>query len=1084
MPGPSPHALIWSEVQQHYELTRNGQTERCFRPGDESAWHHWLDEHAAFAFVGKSGRISVLKEARSRGAGYWYAYRTQARHTRKHYLGPTVKMTFDCLEEASKRLTSESPSAFSVRSLAKHSQESPSPCQAESEQGVVLFSLKFSRPRLSTTLVERERLLRELDMVCAHPLTLVSAPAGSGKTILLSSWVAHCLQSQERLETREGAECYGARQAFAWLSLEELDNDPRRFWASVIAALRTCWSTIGQAAFAMLHSTESPPLSTILMALLQDLVEKNSETILILDDYQVISDQAIVDSTLFLIEHAPASLHLVLITRINPELPLSRFRVRCQMIEIRDLDLRFTQEEAASFLTQGMDLPLSEGDVATLHQRTEGWIAGLQLAALSLSKREDPSAFIKSFGGSHRYLLDYVRQEILARLPPPFQDFLLQTSILPRMNASVCQTVMVSLTQEECQDMLEALEQANLFVMPLDDVRQWYRYHDLFREALHTRLQASQPEQVPLLHQRAARWYEAAGESREAITHALAALDYPYAASLMEQAAPQFWLRGEARTIHSWVLALPDVILRSHLRLALEAALRFLNSVNLSAQTPYTNMQVQVERTIMRMEGLLRCRQEPALSGAEVALIERRLRLLRALIEARGLLKHGDQERLRHLALEIEALPPDEEASWNMIPLSFTFWLISLLQQEGALLVPRLLSAKQRMEPGDPLVRVRVRTWLADAYIQAGQLHLARQECLEALALIEQTGGRTTWSGYLQYSLFTICYARNRLEEAADWLQRSLLGAQDWHQVELLVLGRRAHARLGLARGDLQTAQEALHQLEALVEQEGSANYARWVIDTRLSVWLAQGNLVEASVWAAQTMLPPNISSPVRTEEVLMRVRVLLAQQQYALAVEQLQRWSQHLDRPGDIPTALEWMALSVVALGYADKREQAVRIAARLLALTEPEGSIRVYLDAGEPMKQVLQTLLEVSQGDDADILTNSFSGPYVARLLAAFEQEECKLKKGRDTSLAPAHQTLPQPAHSAVPCTLSEPLSQQEQRVLRLLVSGQTYAEMAQTQVVSPNTIKSQVSSIYRKLGVSRRAEAIAMAARLHLL
>src|SRR6266702_1097976 len=996
MPGPSPHALIWSEMQQHYELTRNGQTERCFRPGDESAWHHWLDEHAAFAFVGKSGRISVLKEARSRGAGYWYAYRTQARHTRKRYLGPTVKMTFDCLEEASKRLTSESPSAFSVRSLAKHSQESPSPCQAESEQGVVLFSLKFSRPRLSTTLVERERLLRELDMVCAHPLTLVSAPAGSGKTILLSSWVAHCLQSQERLETREGAECYGARQAFAWLSLEELDNDPRRFWASVIAALRTCWSTIGQAAFAMLHSTESPPLSTILMALLQDLVEKNSETILILDDYQVISDQAIVDSTLFLIEHAPASLHLVLITRINPELPLSRFRVRCQMIEIRDLDLRFTQEEAASFLTQGMDLPLSEGDVATLHQRTEGWIAGLQLAALSLSKREDPSAFIKSFGGSHRYLLDYVRQEILARLPPPFQDFLLQTSILPRMNASVCQTVMVSLTQEECQDMLEALEQANLFVMPLDDVRQWYRYHDLFREALHTRLQASQPEQVPLLHQRAARWYEAAGESREAITHALAALDYPYAASLME----------------------------------------------------------------------------------------RRLRLLRALIEARGHLKHGDQERLRHLALEIEALPPDEEASWNMIPLSFTFWLISLLQQEGALLVPRLLSAKQRMEPGDPLVRVRVRTWLADAYIQAGQLHLARQECLEALALIEQTGGRTTWSGYLQYSLFTICYARNRLEEAADWLQRSLLGAQDWHQVELLVLGRRAQARLGLARGDLQTAQEALHQLEALVEQEGSANYARWVIDTRLSVWLAQGNLVEASVWAAQTMLPPNISSPVRTEEVLMRVRVLLAQQQYALAVEQLQRWSQHLDRPGDIPTALEWMALSVVALRYADKREQAVRVAARLLALTEPEGSIRVYLDAGEPMKQVLQTLLEVSQGDDADILTNSFSGPYVARLLAAFEQEECKLKKGRDTSLAPAHQTLPQPAHSAVPCTLSEPLSQQEQRVLRLLVSGQTYAEMAQTQVVSPNTIKSQVSSIYRKLGVSRRAEAIAMAARLHLL
>src|SRR5438874_1958550 len=213
MPGPSTHALIWSEVQQHYELTTSGQLERCFRPGDESAWHHWLDEHTAFAFAGKSGRISVLKEARSRGAGYWYAYRTQARQTRKHYLGPTVKMTFDCLEEASKRLTSESPNQ------AESEQGKPGPkASPQAEQGVVLFSPKFSRPRLSTTLVERERLLRELDAVCAHPLTLVSAPAGSGKTILLSSWVAHCLQSQERLETREGAECYGARQAFAWLS--------------------------------------------------------------------------------------------------------------------------------------------------------------------------------------------------------------------------------------------------------------------------------------------------------------------------------------------------------------------------------------------------------------------------------------------------------------------------------------------------------------------------------------------------------------------------------------------------------------------------------------------------------------------------------------------------------------------------------------------------------------------------------------------------------------------------------------------------------------------------------------------------
>ncbi|HEX6480585.1 MAG TPA: LuxR C-terminal-related transcriptional regulator [Ktedonobacteraceae bacterium] len=1069
MPKSSQHALIWSEVHQHYELHTCGQPEQCLHPEDESAWQSWLAGHTSFAFQGQAGRLSVIKEAREGGTGYWYAYRTQDRHTRKRYLGRPAQVTFARLENEARVLKS-SPSP------AHHA---PSPKEHKDEQRVVLLSSRLSHPRLPISLVERGRLLRDLDAVHSHRLTLVSASAGSGKTTLLSAWAAASANRQAN-----GSRAGGLEHALAWLSLEALDDDPIRFWASVITALRTCLPAIGQGAFAMLHSPQSPPLSTILTALLNEICEEGSEIILILDDYHVIEDQAIHEAILFLLDHLPSNLHLVLATRTDPEFPLSQLRVRGQMIEIRDRDLRFTREEAASFLTEGMGLPLSEEDVATLQYRTEGWIAGLQLAALSLRKREDLYAFVKDFAGSHRFVLDYVQQEILARLPVMLQNFLLQTSILTSMNAALCQAVTALPTPQTSQEMLEALERANLFVVPFDEQRQWYRFHDLFREALRTRLHASQPDLVPLLHIRAARWYEAEGELREAIAHALAAPDYAYAASLMEQAAKPFWLRGEARTIHSWVLALPDAVLRSHLRLTLEAALRFLNSVNLSAETPYTSMQVQVERTITRMEGLLRCRQEPALSGDEVALIERRLRLLRALIEARGLLKHGDQERLRHLALEIEALPPDEETSWNMIPLSFTFWLTSLLQQEGALLVPRLLSAKQMMEGGDPLVRIRVRTWLADAYIQAGQLHLARQEGLEALALIEQTGGRTTWSGYLQYSLFTICYARNRLEEAADWLQRSLQGAQDWHQVELLVLGRRAQARLELARGDLQTAQEALHQLEALVEQEGSANHARWVIDTRLHVWLAQGNLAEASAWAAQTMLPPNVSSPVRTEEVLMRVRVLLAQQQYALAVEQLQRWSQHLDRPGDIPTALEWMALSAVALRYADKREQAVRVATRLLALTEPEDSSRVYLDAGEPMKQVLRTLLEASQGDDPDILTTSFSRPYVARLLAVFEQEECKHKKGRDASPAPAYQTLPQPAHSAVPFTLSEPLSQQEQRVLRLLVAGQTYAEMAQAQVVSPNTIKTQVSSIYRKLGVSRRGEAIVVSQRLHLL
>jgi LuxR family maltose regulon positive regulatory protein len=1070
MPGPSPHTLIWSEAQQHYELSTNGLTAQCFCQEDEPAWQTWLTEHTAFAFVGQAGRLSVLKEARSRGTGYWYAYRTKARHTRKHYLGPSTKVTFACLEQAAKVLESRSPSG---ESTATGSEGSRPNAKSHPEEGFALFSPKLSRPRLSALLVERTRLLSQLDAVRSHPLTLVSASAGSGKTTLLSAWTALSSQLQQELETMEGGKRDGATSLVAWLSLDSLDNDPTRFWASAIAALRTCMSQCGQRALAMLHTSESPPLSTILMTLLQDFMEVDADIILILDDYHVISDQTICDSMRFLIEHLPAHLHLVLATRTDPELPLSRWRVRSQLLEIRDRDLRFTQEEASSFLTQAMGLSLSEGDVRALQQRTEGWIAGLQLAALSLSKRGDVSTFIKDFTGSHRFLLDYVQQEILAQLPERLQDFLLQTSILPRLNAALCQAVTASPTLQASQDMLETLERANLFVVPLDDQRQWYRFHDLFREALRARLQASQPQLVPLLHLRAARFYNAVGQHREAIMHALAAEDYSYAASLMERAAESFWLSGEAKTVQAWVLSLPDAILRAHFRLALLAALQLLNSITIGPQTVHAGITAQVERTLMRMEEIVRRKSELALSEPEVALIERRLRVLRTLLEVTTTIKRSDQERLRLLALEIEALPQDEEARWNMIPLYFTFWRTALLQGEGASLIPKLLVAKQQIKgTGDPLITIRVMSWLAFAYIQAAQLHLAQQESLETLALIEQSGARTIMAGYVYHFLFQISYCWNRLEEAADWLQRLQRIAEDWQLMDLLVRGELLAARLGLAKGDLSSAELSLQKVESLIEQEELANHTSGMIALRVHVWLAQANLAETRKWAAQTTLSPEAWNPLRKGEVLMLVRVFLAQQQHTQAIETLERFRVHLDYPGDINTALEFLALSVVALYQGGKREQSIRIAARLLQLSEPEGNIRVYLDAGLPMKHALFALLKDLQDTTSSLAPVPLSRLYVSRLLATFEQEKWRHMHGKDTS---------QSTRQRVPI---EPLSRQEQRVLHLLVAGQTYAEMAEALVVSPNTIKTQISSIYRKLGVSRRAEAIAVTAHLHLL
>jgi LuxR family maltose regulon positive regulatory protein len=1067
MPRPSLHTLIWCEESQQYELRSAGQPEQWFRQGDEPAFACWLAEHTAFSFVGRAGRLSVRKEGRGSGKGYWYAYRKQDRRIRKGYLGPSAQVTFARLEEQARSLASSQPAPPLDRDLAIPSSRLPIP----------LLATKLAPPRLPLWLVERTRLLRDLDAIYTHPLTLVSASAGSGKTTLLSAWVA-----ASKVQA-SGAKPAQAQPAVAWLSLDTLDNDPIRFWASCIASLQSCLPTLGVEALALLHAREAPPLSTVLVALLNVIVQLDREVILILDDFHLISEQAIHEGLLFALDHLPANLHLILATRTDPLLPLSRLRARGQLLEIRSGDLRFTQEESTTFILQQMGLPLSEEDVTTLHSRTEGWIAGLHLAALSLRKQQDLSRWVSAFAGSHRYLLDYVQQDILAQLPVPLQHFLLQTSLVSRMNAALCQAIIAGTSLQVSQQMLEEAEQANLFVVPLDEQRQWYRYHDLFREALRTQLHASQPELVPLLHRRAARWYETQGEWREAITHALAAPDYPLAASLMEQAAPHFWLSGEARTIQNWVLALPDSVLRAHTRLALGAALRFLNSVHISTETVHASMAAQVQRTIMRLEAILRGQEAHLLGEAEVALIERRLCLLRALIEVRAIMGRGDKERLRLLTHELEALPPDDEVSWQLIPLSFAFWLALSLQQSSTQLVEKMRDARQWIsEAGDHLVTFRVMTWLATAYLEAGQLHQAHRECLSALTLLEQISGGTPVAGYLLFSLFNVYYAWNRLEEASDAMRLLLRIAQDWQQVELLVIGERSAARLALARGDLGTAQEALQRAEALFEQEEFVNNVRWVVDTRVRMWLAQGNLADAGAWAAQTTLSPQDWDPLRKWEVLLLARVALAQQKPAQAVETLERFSWHRDQPADIEKTLEWMALYVAALFQAGKAEQARTVAARLLVMTEPEDYIRVYLDAGPSIKQVLEMLLEEPLERDAS--TGTISTTYVLRLLAAFEQEESRLTGGSEVPPTAMHKALSNPLQNTAQRGLIEPLSRQEQQVLRLLVGGSTYAEMAEALIVSPNTIKTQVSSIYRKLGASRRAEAIAITQRLHLL
>ena len=380
-----------------------------------------------------------------------------------------------------------------------------------------ILATKLYIPLPRTNVVLRPRLIERLNEGLHRKLTLISASAGFGKTTLVSEWVAGC------------------ERPVAWLSLDEGDNDPTRFLTYLVAALQTIAPNIGEGVVGALQSPQPPPTESILTALLNEIAALPDKFVLVLDDYHVIDAKPIDDALTFLLEHLPPQMHLVITTREDPQLPLARLRARGHLTELRAADLRFTPAEAAAFLNQVMGLDLSAEDIAALETRTEGWIAGLQLAALSMQGREDVPGFIRAFAGDNRYIVDYLVEEVLQRQPDHVRSFLLQTAILDRLNGPLCDAVT---GQEEGNARLEALERGNFFVVPLDDKRHWYRYHHLFADVLSAHLMAEQPDQVATLHRRASEWYEQNGSAADAIRHALAAEDFARAADLVELAVP------------------------------------------------------------------------------------------------------------------------------------------------------------------------------------------------------------------------------------------------------------------------------------------------------------------------------------------------------------------------------------------------------------------------------------------------------------------------------------------------------------------------------------------------------------------
>jgi LuxR family maltose regulon positive regulatory protein len=908
---------------------------------------------------------------------------------------------------------------------------------------IALLETKLYVPRSRRGLVLRPRLSERLERGAASKLVLVSAPAGFGKTTLLTEWLAArpAALADERLA--------------AWLSLDRGDNDPASFWAYVIAALQTVASGVGESALSLLDAPQPSPIETVLTTLLNDLGAVAGEIVLVLDDYHVIDAREVQDGMAFLLDHLPPWLHVVIAGRADPPLPLPRMRARGELAEIRAADLRFTADEAAAYLNEMMGLQLTARDVAALEGRTEGWIAALQLAALSMQGRDDVAGFIAGFAGDDRYVVDYLAEEVLARQPEGVQAFLLQTSILGRLSGPLCDAVT---GRGGGKGMLDALDRGNLFVVSLDDRRRWYRYHHLFAEVLQARLLDERPGQVPGLHRRASEWYEQNGELSEAVRHALAAGDFERAAYLVELAIPAMRRTRQEARLRGWLEVLPDEVLQ--VRPVLSAY--FAGVLLISGELEGVESRLRdAERWLEPATG---DGSEPQVPSAEMVVADeeeyRRLPALIELYRAGQALARGDAPgTVRHAQLAIELALDDDHLCRASAAglLGLVYWGSGDLEAGHRAYSACVEGLRQAGFVADIL---GCSIALADIRSAQGRLGEARRTFEQALQLAGEQGGpvlRGTADMYVGMS--EIARERDDLHAATQHLLHSQELGEHTGLPQNRYRWRVAMARVREAEGDLRGALDLLNEAESLYVSDFFPN-VRPVPALRARVWIAQGRLGEALGWAREQGLSIDDNlSYLREFEHITLARLLLARYQgerMERSAHEADRLLEHLllaaeagGRTGRVIEILVLRALARQALGDVPA---ALGFLDRAVTLAEPEGYVRVFVDEGPPMTSLLRAAAK--QGARRD---------YVRRLVAAASRIE---RNG------PREQAL------------IEPLSERELDVLRLLGSELDGPAIARELVVSLNTMRTHTKNIYAKLAVTNRRAAVRRAAELNLL
>jgi LuxR family maltose regulon positive regulatory protein len=915
-------------------------------------------------------------------------------------------------------------------------------------QDLPLLTTKLYIPPAGADLVERPRLLERLTEGQGRKLTLISAPAGFGKTTLVTQWLG------------------AAGRPSAWLSLDEGDNDPARFLAYLVAALRTmdAWEepagTFGQAALGALQSPQPPPVEAILTVLINEMATRSTTFVLVLDDYHLIQAQRVHDAVAFLLDHMPPSMHLVLTTRADPPLPVARLRARRQLVELRQADLRFTAQEAAGFLNQAVGLGISAEDVAALESRTEGWIVGLQLAALSLQGRADAHAFIAAFSGSHQYVLEYLIEEVVRRQPEPVQRFLAQTSILDRLCAPLCD----ALTGDgAAESTLEHLRRHNLFVVPLDDERRWYRYHHLFADLLGNLLRKQwSPQQVRELHLRACEWYDGNGWTDEAVSHAFAAGDTQRAAQLIERHSLAMVTRGELTTLLRWIHALPKEVAYSRPWLCIHQAWPLTFAGQPDAVEPLLR---QVERQVPTVDATPEDRE---ILGHVAA-----MRAMLAVI--RGDMPHAVEQA--HRADEL--LPVGNPSPRHVVP----FALASAYQAEGD-----LESAEQTLIQELQMGRAAGNVWTivrslcdrADLYIIRGQLREATELCQRALHDVEERGARHFGTvGFVLVKLGELAYERGELAVARDHVQEGIGLMQNWQQPFEMVVGYTMLAIILQALDDAAGAIEALQKAERIQSQHPGYYKPRHMVNVcRVRLSLDQHRPEDAARQAAEAHLGETGLLIFREREQIVLARVLAAQGKHDDALALLSRLAADAKVGGRLGRLIEILVFQALArqalvlqatlLHPQDDADRALAVLERALALGEPEGYVRIFVEQGAPMAKLLQ-----------QAAAHGIAPGYVGRLLAILGIETTQVAS------APARPAAASPTAASLGAdALVEPLTARELEVLQLLGEGRSNQEICSALVITLNTVKKHTSNIYGKLGVHSRTQAVVRAQQLGLL